>query len=168
MRLKLVLNTHFAHMLFEKLNDLFLVDTIKQFTRQRGSDNPSALDWILTEDSNNMQNVELGPPLGSSDHMFISCELTCETEVPQPPTPRLAYNKGNYDKMREDLSLDWEHELNGLNTQETWDRISSRVHGLIERYIPKKTYAHINRPPWLTRKVKKILMRKTSSVVNIS
>ena len=66
--------------IFDCINDLFLNETIKSPTRFRGSDTPSKLDWVLSENPELIHDISISPPLGASDHSLISVNYDCITE----------------------------------------------------------------------------------------
>ena len=49
--------------LFDTKNDLFLIDTVKEPTRFRGTDTPSCLDWVLTANPNCFDDKTIDAPL---------------------------------------------------------------------------------------------------------
>ena len=70
----------YAYQIFDSINDLFLEEMVKQPTRFRGTDNPSALDWILTGNSGMIDEITAEPPLGPSDHCLLSTNYNCMIE----------------------------------------------------------------------------------------
>ena len=48
---------------------------VRQFTRARGTNQPSLLDLLITSQADNVDNLEVLPPLGKSDHGIIQAEL---------------------------------------------------------------------------------------------
>ena len=53
---------------YDGLHDLFLDQKITGFTRKRGTDKPSTLDLILTDQYQVTDTPVIGEPLGKSDH----------------------------------------------------------------------------------------------------
>ena len=154
----------YQYKMFDTVNDLFFHEIIKENTRFRGSDEPSALDWILTENENCILSKKVDAPLGRSDHALISIEYDCIVEKADEDEVRFSYYNGDYNAIREDLgNIDWQSELCDLNTQQQWDKIHSKLIGLIERHIPKKKYTNSNKPPWWRRELNglKKLMSQT-------
>ena len=63
------------------VDDYFLYQHIDQPTRSRGTDNPSLLDLVLTNEENMVSNIQYHSPLGLSDHVLISFKFNCYTEA---------------------------------------------------------------------------------------
>ena len=63
--------------MFDCINDLFLTETIREPTRLRGTDTPSNLDWVLTENPECILDKSIDSPLGLSDHSLISVTYQC-------------------------------------------------------------------------------------------
>ena len=155
---------HFAHVLFDTVNNNFLSEVVKQPTRQRGSDNPSALDWVLTENESNIENLYLESPLGSSDHAMICFDYVCPLEKTHPTNePRYAFFKGDYESIKQGLNLNWSEQLCTMDTQHMWNKISNTISGLIEKHIPKKKFSTSSKPPWLNRELKNLINRKNKA-----
>ena len=55
----------------QKIEDLFLVQHIDQFTRQLSDHQPSTLDLVFTLEENPLHKIEYGASLGKSDHVCI-------------------------------------------------------------------------------------------------
>ena len=92
----------------ECINDCYLCQLINEPARQRGSDTPSTLDPIFTNEKDMISNIKIDAPLGKSDHSVIHFEFNCTTEKP-PPQIKTIYQEGDYNKMKALLShYDWE------------------------------------------------------------
>ena len=96
------------------VRDSFLFQHITEPTRQRGSDKPSTLDLILTNEENMMSDIKIDSPIGASDHSFISFNLNCNIQS-TPPKIKVMYDEGDYKKMRhlfhslqDDVNAQWE------------------------------------------------------------
>ena len=155
-------NESFAYKTYDALNDLFLTECIQKPTRFRGTNNPSALDWILTYNKDHIEDLQVQAPLGLSDHSLITFKLNCISDKANiDESLRRSYYNGNYDEMRKDLNnIKWDKTLEGLNTQECWDKIHSKINGLIERHIPMKKYTLSKSPPWYGRSVRDLSDKK--------
>ena len=145
----------YAYQIFYSINDLFLEEMVKQPTRFRGTDNPSALDWILTGNSGMIDEITAEPPLSPSDHCLLSTNYNWMIEKKhEDDINNYNYNKGDYYAMRNDLlDIDWEAELRDKHTQQIWDILENKINGLIEKHIPKKKYTTSKSPPWYDREI---------------
>ena len=108
----------YQNKVFDCINDLFLTEIIKEPTRFRGTNTPSKLDWILTNNPDCIQEKCVNSPLGLSDHSLISISYQCITEKDETDDLRqYSYFNGNYSQMKDDFNnIDWETEIHGKNT----------------------------------------------------
>ena len=152
----------FQYKLFDTINDTFLCENVKQPTRMRGSDKPSCLDWVLSENPLCISDMMVDAPLGPSDHSLIPFNYDCVIEKcgSDEMHSRSFYN-GDYKSMREDLAtLNWELEFEGLTTQQSWDKFYGKINGLIERHVPKKKYTTSKKIPWYGREIRTLSKKK--------
>ena len=77
----------YQYKVFDAVNDLFLTETVQEPTRFRGSDQPSKLDWVLTENAICVSNMMINPPLGPSDHSLLSLDYYCFLEKDSSDDP---------------------------------------------------------------------------------
>ena len=71
-------------------------------------------------------DLEFLPELGKSDLLVLAFTLNCYTveQQKQCKTEKLTFFKGDYNKVRDQLSLiDWNYELDGLNLLQSWSRV---------------------------------------------
>ena len=87
----------------ERTKDCYLYQHITECTRQRGSDNPSTLDLIFSNEEDMVSDIKIEAPLGKSDHSIIYFTFNCTTET-SPPEIKTIYQKGDYEKMKNILS----------------------------------------------------------------
>ena len=83
-------------------------------TRRRGSDNPSLVDLFLATNEDNVENVETKAPLGKSDHSVVAVAYRSEKER-NVIKRKMHYEKGNYERMKDILNVDWELLLENCN-----------------------------------------------------
>ena len=71
------------------------------FTRQRGSDNPSLLDLVFTKNHLEIDHIDYQPHVGRSDHSVLVFDFTLEGELPVDETPVTKLNvfKSDFPKM---------------------------------------------------------------------
>ena len=146
----------FQYKSFDTINDTFLCENVKQPTRMRGSDKPSCLDWVLSENPLCISDMMVDAPLGPNDHSLISFNYDCVIEKwgSDEMHSRSFYN-GDYESMGENLStINWELEFEGLTTQQSWEKFYGKINGLIERYLPKKKYTTSKKIPWYGREIR--------------
>ena len=153
----------------DTLDDLVLVQHVKSFTRKRGTDNPSLLDLVITDDNQTISNLNIKEPFGKSDHSLVSWNSTFKVidfyEDHQKAVPKPNYYKGNYCQMRKDLSMiDWDQEFN----------LCKDVHSMIKKFediIDQKVKEHVplkkrnnrnngSHVPWVDYRTSKAIKRK--------
>ena len=102
-------------------------------TRGRGSDSPHILDLVIT----NKDIVETVAPLGKSDHSVLLIGINVHSK-PIDAIPKLNLNKGNYNKLREYLDLDWDSELKQCtgDVEMMWSVIKHRLLAGVYKYVP--------------------------------
>ena len=147
----------------ESFRDAYLYQHVQQHTRVRGSNDPSTIDLILSNEEGMVSELEHQSPLGRSDHATLVFKFHCyNTMLVDSPT-KFQFNRGDYNGMRKELAeTNWDEKLNPdapVNTQ--WDTFAKIVTNSMEKFIPRKKANH-NRKKMLTpldnkaiRKIKK-------------
>ena len=79
------------------LQDNLLTQPITFPTRARGSDAPSTLDLVITN-NHFIDNISNLSPLGKSDHSVLQVE--CNWAYKRDQKCKLNFNKGDYDSLR--------------------------------------------------------------------
>ena len=74
------------------LQNNFLFQIIDKPTRWRGTDNPNILDLVITDNGQNISEVEYQSPLGKSDHCVVTFNLICSVTTRQTQTERRCYD----------------------------------------------------------------------------
>ena len=120
-----------------QIQDYFWYQHVKQPTRARSGNEPSLLDLILTNVEDLIDNPVYESPLGGSDHCLITCNIRCGKYRENGNTFGFNWSKANYDKMRENLQLDWNLLLSGsLDVNEQWKIIHSHLQESIIKNVP--------------------------------
>lgn len=116
--LKLQLN----HLLREGL----LYNHVDQPTRFRGTNNPSTLDLVLTNEDLMVETIEYGPPLGASDHVCLSFDYVSHADrlrhIRQSIRTRVDYTKLAELAQKEDWGF-----LTTLPANKAWSMFQERV-----------------------------------------
>ena len=124
----------------ECIRDCYYFQHVTEPTRQRGSDTPSTLDLILSNEEHMVKNLQYQAPLGKSDHSVLLFDIICEEEKP-PPVVKYVYQKGDYDKFNKIMSeFEWEEELtkhNG-NVEEQWKVFRDKYYEAEKICVPQK------------------------------
>ena len=124
----------------ECVRDCYFTQHILEATRQRGTDKPTCLDLLFTNDENLIENIEIMAPLGKSDHAIIKHTLNLHTD-PAPPKIKIQYEKGDYEKIKNSLDeVDWGVELNKYpdDIEYQWNFFKNKLKMAEENFIPRK------------------------------
>ena len=122
----------------ECARDAFLYQHVHSSTRGRGSDKPSLIDLVFTNEEGMVSDVEILSPLGKSDHACITFWFNCYLKRSHKTFEKFIYDKGNYEAIKKDLDLNWEAELDKRKTvNEKWRFISNKLNNSTEKHIPK-------------------------------
>ena len=81
--------------MFDTINKLFLTEIIQEPTRILVNQNPSTLDWILKHNDDDIYNMEIGSPLGKSDHAVITFNINNVCDI-QEQKCKYNYYKGEH------------------------------------------------------------------------
>ena len=129
---------------------LFLYQHVTQHTRIRGSDKPSLLDLILTNEEGMVSDVQYHAPLGASDHCVISFNFHCYVDESQPKTV-YKYDKGDYAAMSSHLrETGWLEEVSerapDMSVDEMWSCIKYKLTELRDVHVPTATIGSSKKP----------------------
>ena len=137
--------TSLNHQFIECIRDCFFFQHVTEPTRQRGTDNPSTLDLIFTNEENMIENLVYEAPLGKSDHAVLHFTFICQLPS-APPSIKVQYEKGNYTKLNEVLSrVDWISEFSKYpnDVEKQWSFFKDKYEEAEKTYVPRKI-VHLN------------------------
>ncbi len=126
----------------ECVRDCYLYQHITEPTRGRGTDKPSTIDLIFSNEEGMINNIEIGAPLGKSDHSILQFNFTCHTNTPNIKKSIPQYDKGDYTRMNQLLNeADWNRLLlqtpDDINLQ--WNSFLQAFTDIQGQCIPVKT-----------------------------
>ena len=152
----------------DAIDDNNLVQHVKDFTRKRGTDLPSLLDLVLTDDQQNIDKPVITAGFGESDHAVICWNSTfrCNEDDQAEFVPTPNYYKGNYKKIRANLQeIDWDNEFTSCNdVNDMVKTFEGIINVQVEQFIPKKKKPNNNKQaPWITFKLLRCIKRKYHS-----
>ena len=154
------------------VNDNLLIQHVKEFTRVRGSDEPSLIDLIITDHAQSISDsINYQAPLGYGDHCVLIWDylVAVEEHYEEDDTTNtpLKWNvqKGDYDKLNSLLSdINWEEALQNKSLEECVDMFYNITHENMEKCIPKLKNTKTkdkDKPPWMDRKARKQIRKKS-------
>ena len=139
------------------IQDSFLIQHICEPTHKHGN----ILDLVLTTETNMIENIYIGEPLASSDHFSIICDVVVSVDINNNKRQVLDYSKGNYDEMRKYIAnIDWNHTLDGKNTEEMWLSFKETIHVAVEKYVPVRKGTIKKKQQWMTRPLLRLVKKK--------
>ena len=137
----------------ESLRDCYLHQHVEEPTRRRGTDEPSLLDLVLTNEAMQVSDITHRAPIGKSDHDVILFNFHCYLDYSQP-RDKFTFAKGDYDAMREVLRV-WKEEFVDIASQQVndehrvekcWRILKKKILELRDNFVPKSTVS--NKPSW--------------------
>ena len=134
----------------EAIRDCYLHQHLEEPTRRRGSDIPSLIDLVLTDEEMQVSNIQYHAPLGKSDHRVITFNFNCYLDFTKPKK-RFIYDKGDYSGMIEELNeTRWVENLFStseiMSVEELWNAVKSKLLQLRNKYVPTKIVS--GKPMW--------------------
>ena len=151
----------------ETIDDLFLDQHIYEFTRKRGTDKPSLLDLVISDQSQILSKPRILDPLGKSDHSVLVWHSTFQSsQIPLEDLPEKPnYHKGNYKKMRISLgNIDWDKKFENCEDVDTMvNRFEEIIHDNVREFVPMKKAnprGSNRQAPWIDFKLLRTIKRK--------
>ena len=146
------------------VDDLFLYQHVLSPTRYREGQLPSTLDLVFTNEEELILDLNYGSPLGKSDHISLSIQLSLRRSDVGEDLLTRNYYQGNYDKIREHLkSIDWKEELSNLSGIEAWHHFEKVLLQCIEAWVPLRKRCVRNRPQWMNHRAIEAIKQKHKS-----
>ena len=125
-----------------------------------------SLGWeeTITNDENNIDQVEVLRPLGKSDHDVIKFRYMYQYWPTQRlEKMRLNFFKGDYQNFKNFLRLiNWRAELQGKDINEMSEIIEWTLKEEIQRFMPKNRdmQRRNNKQPWFNASTKRAIRNK--------
>ena len=86
-----------------------------------------------------IQHLQYLPPLGKSDHILLSWDITVHTQDLVSHLTKYNYWQGDYDAISEKLSVvNWPELFRGKSVTDMWQHFKAIVTELIVSHIPLK------------------------------
>lgn len=143
------------------IEDLYLTQQVQEPTREN-----NILDLIFTTDPDMISEIDILPPIGTSDHNTIKFNIAIDLEQKQQREEdhtRHDYRTANYDKINKELmEIDWTQKFQKKTTEEKWLSFKS----IILQQISKHTKLLPTKKPgrktakWMNYKVKKEIKKR--------
>ena len=136
----------------------FLGQLVNEPTRARGTNTPSLLDLVLTNEEALINSATTEAAIGKSGHVVL--QITANFNVKdQCPRARRNYDKPNYTQMRSDLSINWIETLSNMDDVSTiWAKFEDLLTFTMDTNIPTISAK--------ARKYRYPLEKKTRTAIN--
>ena len=147
----------------EATRDAFLTQHVDKPTRMRGENEPSLLDLVFTDETQATPEIDHCAPLGPSDHALLKVTFDLDQQGQKANKDRLNYSRGNYERMKEVLTIDWMELLGDLTKpEEMWNKFKAEILKAANRCIPKMKIkkGHTKRIPVDKKTLSKIRRKK--------
>lgn len=150
--------------LHKSINDSYLFQHVNFATRDVFGQKPATLDLLLTRDEQLVDSISRLPPIGSSDHCCIVCQLSIEGGMKQIQTVTKDWAKADFDSIRSELaSTDWNEELSEMSAENLNGRLVDRIEQLMKRYVPTRVVKGGQPLRWETRRSRRLVLRKAAA-----
>ena len=130
-------NNNLEMELINKLQDNFVLQHVIHLTRARASDEPHALDLVISSEDFISEIKTLGP-LGKSDHSVLVINSSIQN-INQHIYDKFNFKKGDYKSLIEALNIDWIKTLEPFENSidDMWTEIKNIINLNTVKYIPK-------------------------------
>jgi len=148
---------------FNKTQDLFLIQSVREATRKRSGTQESILDYIFTNEDNLVDNLQYLTPLGKSDHVCLVWNYIISVEENTLKQKKYNYWKGNYEMINAELkSYYWNQMLMEDKTEDAWKKFKDILHKTIENHVAvitiKKSKAASRQ--WMTKATRRSISKR--------
>ena len=150
----------FKSQLLDHISIAPLYNHVTQPTRYRGSNKPSVLDLVLTNEDLMVESMVYDPPLGNSDHIVLTFDYICYNCVHEP-LQSVHRTATDYDLLQSIAEgEDWNFQA--INScQDAWISIKDKITELVNKsshILPKKPAARVNH--WIRSRTRKWITKK--------
>ena len=142
----------------ETVQDCFLTQHVDFPTRVESGTTP---DLVLSTGEGLVLDVSDIGKLGSSDHSMLMINVAGSLSDNDSMEEVPDWGKADMEKLRVELSsVDWEEDLKGLDSEQSWERFKEKLLKAQELAVPKKKRRVSNRPVWMNMNTLRIIRKK--------
>ena len=135
----------------ETLQDNTLTQVMNKPTR-----GPNNLDLVIVGNTDSVEQCEVLPPLGESDHCGTKLDLNIYIpRVNLAPRKVYLYSKGDYQLFNKDIkNIDSENLFKNKKVNQRWEILKENYNYLLDKHVPSKYIKSNSRlkPPWISKK----------------
>ncbi|KAJ3617273.1 hypothetical protein MTP99_007367 [Tenebrio molitor] len=122
-------------------------------TRYRASQNPSLLDLLLTTDPQLISSVNIGPPVGISDHATVECTVQI-IDYCFPKIEKKNIRVFNYDHLNTYLNnFHWSPFYLLDDPDEVWESLVGILNTAICLHSSYRLFVRNRQKPWIIEKL---------------
>ena len=142
--------SHRASKFLSCVHKNYLNQVVRSPTHYRGTQNPTLIDLILSNDDDPIQNLYFHPPFGSSHHLVLTFTInTPTTQKTACITPKKQFHKGDYESMRSYVAKsdeEWDKVMSDDKSLEDWsDTLVKTLDTVTALFIPEKCFNNPNK-----------------------
>ena len=157
-----------THNFMEFVRDSYLFQHVKQPTHYRGTQTPTLIDLIFSNEEHMVKNVSHAAPLGKSHHQCLFFQYLCYTVNEQDSVDsRYNFRKADFQGMKTFVkNSDLQGKIQGKSVEESWECIESCVLSAVEQFVPKVLCGNKNKrkkPRWWTESAHKKIEDKSKA-----
>jgi ribonucleases P/MRP protein subunit RPP40 len=147
-----------SHPFLKCINDNYLLQGVVECTRGK-----NILDLVLTSEENMVENLRVGEPFGTSDHLIIRWDFAACRENIKEDIKTHDYFRTDYDQLREEAKLiNWDRIVEGKSVETDWEKFKLKIGDLRDKWVPFKK-ARAGKCKWVTRLVTKCRRAKNKA-----
>lgn len=137
---------------------------ITEFTRQRGTHNPSTLDLLISNDHAVVHDIQIESPLGKSDHIVLVFNIDfAQLDLTPHHANYLDFKSADYSAINDYFSsVPWNSLFFDQSSNECWLIFKDIVDEATSKWVPvKRPYDKFNnRPQWMSRRTASAINKK--------
>ena len=147
----------------DSTRDALLTQKVIKPTRHRENQKSSMIDLIFVNEENLVSDINHECPVGLSDHEVLIFDLyTPKVKSNYISKYNYVLNKGDFQKIKEDVRNIDCTALVTKSVGEIWNTIHNCLTDSMENNIPKRPQQEHCKldPPWFNKKVKRLIRKK--------
>ena len=142
-----------SYIFMEFVRDTFLFQHVMNPTHYRGTQKPTLIDLIFSNEAEMVKNVRHEAPVGKSHHQRILFEFVCNAQTNQNNKESFHnYKKANYVQMKQYINEKaLTDQIENMNTEDSWNFIAGSILEAVEESVPKVTPSNKDnrkKPKW--------------------
>ena len=154
---------HIEHVFFECLRDNFLYQHVFEPTRFRENQTCNTLDLVISSEEEDIQNLQINPSLGVSDHATIIFDFICTYKEVQNSSVKMQYSKCDTQGFEAEWeTIDWDEKFKDLDLDDMWKSFKDQFEVSVKKYVPTSIPKPgcKPKPAWMTPEVLNEIKRK--------